>query len=134
MHRFFWDMLGYCDSQQISQARAHGFAKPTPEEAKNEQGWVLFSPEAEGHLQSVIGIQAIHSSRALDFLLSLPDVDPERIGMTGASGGGSQTFLAGAIDPRIKLAFPAVMVSTGMQGAALARTVAACASIPGTLK
>ncbi len=112
---FFWDMLGYCDSQQIAM-RAHRYAKPTPEEATNDQGWVLFSPEAEGHYQSVIGIQTIHSSRALDFLLSLPEVDSQKIGMTGASGGGSQTFLASAIDPRIQLAFPAVMVSTGMQG------------------
>ena len=36
--------------------------------------------------------------------------------MTGASGGGTQTFLLCAIDPRPTVAFPAVMVSTGMQG------------------
>jgi hypothetical protein len=43
-------------------------------------------------------------------------VDPERIAMTGASGGGTQTMLLAAIDPRVKLSFPAVMVSTAMQG------------------
>ncbi|MCA9227335.1 MAG: hypothetical protein KDA47_17045, partial [Planctomycetales bacterium] len=34
----------------------------------------------------------------------------------GASGGGTQTFLIAAIDPRLAVAFPAVMVSTAMQG------------------
>ncbi len=36
--------------------------------------------------------------------------------MTGASGGGTQTFMLAAIDDRLASAFPAVMVSTGMQG------------------
>ena len=39
-----------------------------------------------------------------------------RIAITGASGGGTQTMLLSAIDPRVKLSFPAVMVSTAMQG------------------
>src|SRR5205823_4442619 len=47
---------------------------------------------------------------------SLPEVDPSRIAITGASGGGTQTMLLAAIDPRVALSFPAVMVSTAMQG------------------
>ena len=113
---FHWDMLGNSDSQQISMQRAHGFRDKTDEENTTDQGWVLYSPIAEGHSQSVMGIQTAHALRAVDFVLGLPEVDPNRIGITGASGGGTQTFIAAAIDPRIKLAFPAVMVSTGMQG------------------
>jgi hypothetical protein len=38
------------------------------------------------------------------------------VAITGASGGGTQTMLLAAVDPRVTLSFPAVMVSTAMQG------------------
>jgi dienelactone hydrolase len=110
-----WDMLGNSDAQQLSMQLVHGFAKQRPD--MNAPGaWGFFSPLAESHLQSVMGLQTLNSVRSLDFLLSLPEVDPERIAMTGASGGGTQTMILAAIDPRVKLSFPAVMVSTAMQG------------------
>lgn len=112
---FHWDMLGYADSVQIPYELAHRFSKQRPE-MNTTENWGLFSPQAEAHLQSVMGLQTWNSIRALDFLLSLPEVDSSRIAVTGASGGGTQTFILCAIDPRPTLAFPAVMVSTAMQG------------------
>ncbi len=112
---FHYDMIGYADSRQITQDIIHGFRTQRPEMNRPEN-WGLFSPQAESHLQSAMGLQTFNSIRALDFLTSLPDVDPARIAVTGASGGGTQTFILSAIDPRVKVAFPAVMVSTAMQG------------------
>ncbi|MEM9644908.1 MAG: acetylxylan esterase, partial [Planctomycetota bacterium] len=112
---FMHDMLGYADSQQIDFQTAHRHAKPRPEES-NRLAPCLYSIDADLHLQSVMGWQTFNSIRALDFLASLPDVDPERLGVTGGSGGGTQTILLGAIDDRVRVSFPNGMVSTSMQG------------------
>src|SRR5207248_8500098 len=65
---------------------------------------------------SLMGLQTWDSIRALDFVESLPDVDKKRIGVTGASGGASQTLMLGAIDNRITVQAPVCMVSATMQG------------------
>src|SRR6266702_2270774 len=49
--------------------------------------------------------------RALDYLLTRPDVDPDRINITGTSGGGFQTAHIAALDPRIKVAAPSCYIS-----------------------
>jgi len=110
-----WDMLSDSDSIQLSREVVHSFAKQRPE-MNTTENWGLYSPQAESHLQSIMGLQTLNAVRGLDFLLTLPEVDPERTAITGASGGGTQTMLLAAIDERIKLSFPCVMVSTAMQG------------------
>ncbi len=52
------------------------------------------------------GVEAWNGIRALDYLQSRPEVDPEKIGMTGRSGGGAYTWYTAALDDRIKVAVP----------------------------
>lgn len=52
------------------------------------------------------GVECWNGIRAIDYLLERPDVDPERVGVTGISGGGAATFWIAAADPRVKVAVP----------------------------
>ena len=52
------------------------------------------------------GVEAWNGVRAIDYLGSRSDVDPERIGVTGISGGGASTFWIAAADERVKVAVP----------------------------
>ncbi|WP_165440584.1 glucuronyl esterase domain-containing protein [Rubripirellula amarantea] len=114
---FIFDMLGYGDSNQISFEVAHRHAKARPEESIRTPGrWVMYSADADLRLQSLMGLQTWNLVRAFDFLASLPDVDADRLAVTGGSGGGTQSILLGAIDDRVKVTFPNGMVSTSMQG------------------
>jgi dienelactone hydrolase len=93
---FHYDMVGFGDSKPF--------------------GHTLRDPRMDRLGMSLTGLQLWNSMRALDFLCSLPDVDPDRIGCTGESGGGTQTFLLAAVEDRVHLSAPVCMVSTGFQG------------------
>jgi dienelactone hydrolase len=107
---FHYDMVGYADSVQLEHRGG------VREALNTKENWGFFSPQAELHLQNVMGLQTWNSIRALDFLTSLPDVDPKKVAVTGASGGGTQTFMLVAVDDRPAVSVPVVMVSTAMQG------------------
>jgi dienelactone hydrolase len=52
------------------------------------------------------GVECWNGIRAIDYLTSRPDVDPERIGVTGISGGGAATIWIAAADERVRCAVP----------------------------
>ncbi len=86
-YAFVYDMIGYGNSEQIEHKNKNAFQ-----------------------------IQLWNSIRSLDFMLSFPEVDPQRIAITGASGGGTQSFMLAAVDDRIMLSAPIVMVSSRFYG------------------
>jgi dienelactone hydrolase len=112
---FMYDMLGYADGLPLPHSLVHGF-RTQREELSRPDHWGLFSAQSELRCLNIVGLQTWNSVRALDWISSLDEVDTSRIGVTGASGGGTQTFLLGGVDLRPAAFFPAVMVSTSMQG------------------
>jgi sugar lactone lactonase YvrE/dienelactone hydrolase len=78
------------------------------------------------------GLQVYENMRAVDYLLTRPEVDGERIGITGASGGGNQTMYAGAWDKRFKCVVP--VCSVGNYQAYLGQACCMCEVVPGALK
>jgi dienelactone hydrolase len=102
---FTYDMVGYNDSRQLT----HTFG------GQRENLWGL----------SLGGLQLWNGIRGLDFLQELPYVRRDALGVTGESGGGTQTFLLAAVDDRVAVAAPVNMISFHMQGGDL------CENLPG---
>jgi hypothetical protein len=79
---FTYDMIGYADMQQCDHKIA-----------------------------PALKMQIINSIRSLDFLSQQPEVDKNKIAVSGESGGGTQTFILAALDNRVAVSVPVVMVS-----------------------
>ena len=91
-----YDMVGFADGKPFGHAWM----------TDRLQRWGL----------SLAGLQTWNSLRAVDYVTSRPDVDAARVAVTGESGGATQTILLTALDPRVKVAAPVVMVSDSYQG------------------
>lgn len=78
------------------------------------------------------GIQVYENMRAVDYLRTRPEVDGERIGITGASGGGNQSMYAGAWDERFKAVVP--VCSVGNYRAYLGAACCICELVPDALR
>lgn len=88
-------------------------------------GAIVLAPDMTGYGESdqyphrgpsALSLQLWNAIRALDYLESLPEVDPRRLAVTGESGGGTQAFLLTAVDERIAVSAPVVMVAAHFFG------------------
>lgn len=121
MIAFAYDMVGYNDTRFANHPAA---GQPGAEFGKRHRRFAT-DPTCQLWGISLMGLQTWNSIRALDFLESLPDVDRKRLACTGASGGGTQTFILAAVDDRPAVLAPVCMVSHTMQGGCL------CENAPG---
>lgn len=101
-----WDPVGQGERSQFWDAKNH----------KSRYNLICAEHAVLGNLAYLAGTNLARweiwdGIRALDYLLTLPEVDPDRINITGTSGGGTQTALIAALDPRIKVAAPSCYIT-----------------------
>ncbi len=80
---------------------------------------------------TLAGLQVYENLRAVDYLLTRPEVDGKKIAITGASGGGNQSMYAGAWDDRFGAVVP--VCSVGTYQAYLGTACCMCEVVPGAL-
>jgi pimeloyl-ACP methyl ester carboxylesterase len=102
-----WDPVGQGERSQFWDAKA----------GKSRYNLVCAEHAVLGNLSYLAGANLARweiwdGMRSVDYLLTRPDVDAGRISITGTSGGGTQTALIAALDPRIKVAVPSCYISS----------------------
>jgi dienelactone hydrolase len=102
-----YDPVGQGERQQAYDPRfgTSLIGGPTEQHFSNGAAAILMG-------QSVARYFVHDGMRAIDYLLTRPDVDPARIGATGCSGGGTQTTYIAALDDRVKVAAPACYMNS----------------------
>ena len=102
-----YDPVGQGERAQTYESRLKGFLA----------GWSTNEHIQAGAQCLMIGTSVARyfiwdAKRALDYLASRPEVDIDRLGCAGCSGGGTLTTYIGALDPRIKVAAPACYINS----------------------
>src|SRR5207245_9936693 len=101
-----WDPVGQGERSQFWDPKAR----------KSRYNLICAEHAVMGNLAYLAGAnlarwEAWDGIRAVDYLLTRPEVDGERIGITGTSGGGTQTVLIAVLDPRIKVVVPSCYIT-----------------------
>ncbi|MFN7921664.1 MAG: dienelactone hydrolase family protein [Bryobacteraceae bacterium] len=74
-------------------------------------GWQeMYDWYARGYTPA--GVEVWNAMRAIDYLETRPEVDKDKIGMTGRSGGAAMSWFTAAVDPRVKVVAPVMGIST----------------------
>src|SRR5215469_15479612 len=102
-----WDPVGQGERSQLWDAKA----------GQSRYNLVCGEHAVLGNLAYLAGANLARweiwdGMRAVDYLLTRADVDADRISITGTSGGGTQTALIAALDPRIKVAVPSCYITS----------------------
>jgi len=101
-----WDPVGQGERSQFWDKKNH----------KSRYNLICAEHAVVGNLAYLAGTNLARweiwdGIRAVDYLLTRSDVDPERINITGTSGGGFQAAHIAALDPRIKVAAPSCYIT-----------------------
>jgi hypothetical protein len=101
-----WDPIGQGERSQFWNAKAK----------KSKYNLICAEHAVLGNLAYLAGANLARwemwdGMRAVDYLLTRADVDPQRISITGTSGGGFQAALLGALDERIKVVVPSCYIT-----------------------
>src|SRR5438552_77058 len=101
-----WDPIGQGERSQFWDAK----------KSKSRYNLICAEHAVLGNLAYLAGTNLARweiwdGIRALDYLLTRPEVDPKRINITGTSGGGFQAATIAALDPRIKVAAPSCYIT-----------------------